>query len=49
MFSSCPLWALIAGVKIGCGRASLSRSPAGRGIPQAVPSRRYSLQADPAR
>jgi hypothetical protein len=50
MFSSCsPCSALVAGVKIGSGRRSLSRRPEGNAIPQTVPLAWYSFQPDPAR
>ena len=50
MFSSCsPSSAFVAGVKIGSGSRSLSRRPAGSGMPQTVPLARYSFQPDPAR
>ena len=50
MFSSCsPCSALVAGVKIGSGSRSLSRSPAGSGIPQTGPLAWYSFQPEPAR
>ena len=37
MLTSCPLVALVAGVKIGSGRRSDSRSPAGSLMPQTDP------------
>ena len=49
MFSSWPLSAFVAGLKIGGSRRSLSRRPAGSGSPARVPLSRYSFQADPAR
>src|ERR1039457_5979195 len=49
IFSSWPLCALVDGVKIGAGKRSLSRSPAGSGMPQTVPCALYSFQPEPAR
>ena len=50
MFSSCsPSSAFVAGVKIGSGSRSLSRSPGGSAIPQTVPVAWYSFQPEPAR
>ena len=39
MFSSCPLSALVAGVKIGSGSLAHRSSPAGRATPQTEPER----------
>ena len=49
MFSSCPVWALVAGVKIGSAKRALSVSPSGSSMPQTVPLCWYSFQPDPAR
>ena len=50
MFSSCsPRSALVAGVKIGSGSLSDSRSPFGNPIPQTSPLSRYSFQPEPER
>ena len=49
MFSSCPVSAFVAGVKIGSGSRSASRRPSGRRIPQTCPVFRYSAQPEPAR
>ena len=47
MLRSCPLSALVDGVKIGSGSRSASRSPAGSAIPQTAPVFRYSAQPGP--
>ena len=47
MFSSCPVVALVAGVKIGSGSLSDSRSPAGNLMPETAPLALYSFQAEP--
>ncbi len=50
MFSSwSPTSALVAGVKIGSGRRSDSRRPAGNSIPQIAPDSRYSRHPEPER
>ena len=49
MFSSWPLWALMAGVNNGSGNRSLSRNPGGKRRPQIVPCSLYSFQPEPAR
>ncbi len=49
MFSSCPVFAFVAGVKMGSGRRSDSARSFGSRIPQTVPAARYSFQPDPAR
>ena len=49
MLMSCPVSALVAGVKIGSGRRSDSRSPGGSWTPQTRPSRWYSFQPEPDR
>ena len=50
MFSSCaPRSAFVAGVKIGSGSRSLSRRPAGKGMPHTAPVAWYSFQPDPDR
>ena len=47
MFSSWPVTAFVAGVKIGSRSCSDSRSPGGIRSPTIVPIFRYSAQADP--
>ena len=47
IFSSWPVCALVAGVKIGSGSLSLSRNPAGSGMPHTVPLCMYSFQPEP--
>ena len=47
MFSSCPVAALVAGVKIGSGSLSDSFNPAGSLMPQTAPLCLYSFQAEP--
>ena len=47
-FSSWPLVAFVAGVKIGSGSSSPAESPGGSLSPQTVPLRRYSAQPLPA-
>ena len=47
-FSSWPVAALVAGVKIGVGSRSPSPSPRGSATPQTVPLRWYSVQPEPA-
>ncbi len=49
MLMSCPLSALVAGVKIGSGSRSDSRSPEGSVTPQTRPVFRYSFQPEPDR
>ena len=50
MFSSCaPASAFVAGVRIGSGRRSLSRSPDGSSTPQTAPRAWYSFQPEPER
>jgi hypothetical protein len=49
MLMSCPVLALVAGVKMGRGRRSDSRRPAGSGTPQTAPLVWYSFQPDPDR
>ena len=47
MFSSCPVVALVEGVKMGSGKASDSFRPAGRVMPETLPVALYSFQAEP--
>src|SRR5690348_3997582 len=47
MFSSCPVAAFVAGVKIGSARRSDSIKPGGSVSPATVPSALYSVHADP--
>src|SRR5579871_2585944 len=47
MFSSCPVVALVDGVKIGSGKGSDSRKPAGKVMPETLPVALYSFQAEP--
>ena len=49
MLRSWPSVALVDGVKMGSGSAWAWSRPAGMGMPWTVPSRSYSLYADPAR
>src|SRR5438132_8200837 len=49
MLMSCPVSALVAGVKIGSGSSADSASPDGNFMPQMVCWLRYSFQPDPAR
>src|SRR5579864_2320352 len=44
---SCPVVALVAGVKMGSGSWSDSFKPEGKGIPQTLPLVLYSFQPDP--
>ena len=49
MLRSWPSVALVDGVKMGSGSRSAWRRPPGMAIPWTVPSRWYSLKAEPAR
>ena len=49
MFSSWPLSALVAGLKIGGSSRSLSFRPAGSVSPASVPLLAYSRHAEPER
>jgi hypothetical protein len=47
MFSSWPVSAFVAGLKIGGTSRALSTRPVGSGSPASVPEREYSFQAEP--
>jgi hypothetical protein len=47
MFSSCPVIAFVAGVKIGSPSCADSTRPLGSGSLATVPSALYSVHADP--
>jgi hypothetical protein len=49
MFSSCPLAALVAGVKMGSGSFCDSFSPAGSLMPHTEPEALYSFHPEPER